>query len=114
MATKALTRTRRVYVKRPRSRRRSAGMTLPLAAIMGFAPIAAAAMKDFKAGGAYGAAAGLSLRTTGWDIVDQKWRPEYLLQGLGPILIGGLVHKFANKMGVNRALANAGVPLLRL
>jgi hypothetical protein len=93
---------------------RRGGFTLPLAAIMGFAPMFGAAMKDYKAGGAYGAAAGLSLRTTGWDIVDQKWRPEYLLQGLGPVFLGMMVHKMAGRMGINRALANAGIPLLRL
>ena len=28
--------------------------------------------------------------------------------------VGGLVHKLANKVGINRMLSSAGIPLLRI
>jgi hypothetical protein len=43
-----------------------------------------------------------------------KWMPEYLMQGVGPIVVGVFVHKLASKLGINRGLARAGVPFLRV
>jgi hypothetical protein len=89
-------------------------MTIPVAALAGFVPLAGNAIKDFKDGGVTVLGKGLVLRTTGMNTDTGKWMPEYLMQGLGPIVAGVLAHKLASKLGVNRALANAGVPLLRI
>jgi hypothetical protein len=111
MATKAVVK----YRNRPKAKHhRKAGMTLPLAVLAGFAPLALNALKDYKDGGVQVLGKGLVLRTTGMNTETGKFMPEYLVQGMGPIVVGLLVHKVASKMGINRSLAGAGVPFLRV
>lgn len=44
------------------------------------------------------------------------FNPDFLKYGLIPLVVGGLVHKFVGgaPLNVNRSLANAGVPILRI
>jgi hypothetical protein len=110
MATKTIVR----YRSRPKARHsRKHGMTLPLAVLAGFAPLALNALKDYRDGGVPVMGKGLVLRTTGMNTETGKWMPEYLVQGMGPVVAGILAHKLASKLGINRALAGAGIPLLR-
>lgn len=113
MATKSIARTRTVYVKRAK-RRSKGGMTLPIAVLAGFVPLALNAKKDYDDGGLQVLGKGLVLRTTGMNTETLKWMPEYLMQGVGPIVVGVFVHKLASKLGINRGLARAGVPFLRV
>lgn len=97
------------------ARRHSRAPTLPLAAMAGFVPAATYAYLDYKAGGPQLMASGLCARLTGFNPADNRFHTELLWQGIIPIGLGILAHKYiGNKLGVNRALANAGVPLLRL
>lgn len=119
MATKVLTKTRQVYVRRVG--RRAKKTTLSLAVMAGFAPTLAYAYEGFKLnegkgpdGGMQEAAHRLTMRLTGYEWKGNYWSSELLVQGLGPVLLGMLIHKGANKLGINRMLARAGVPLLRV
>jgi len=100
------------YVKR--ARHKAAGMTLPLAVVAGFIPLAMSGLAGFKEGGVEGLGHQLAMGTTGYDHREHKFRGGALVNGLGPILLGIMVHKFAGKMGINRAIAGAGVPFVRI
>jgi len=115
MATKALAR-RRPRRSNPRSRsRRRAGFTLPLAVVGGFMPLGCHALQDFKEGGAIQVGKGVCQRTTGYVVDAGTFHWPSLNQGLWPIVLGILVHKLVGgTLGVNRALARAKVPVLRI
>lgn len=114
MATKAIARrTRRVYVSRPRGHR-AAKFTLPVAVVAGFLPLTMRTVAGWKEGGLEGASHQLIMGTTGYDHREQKWRFPAMAQGLGPILAGIFVHKAASRIGINRAIARAGVPFIRI
>lgn len=100
--------------KGKRSRRRSSGFTLPLAVVAGFVPLGLNVINGAKTGGINGAGFELVRGTTGynWQAGRMEWPALY--RGMGPILLGFLAHKVASRMGVNRALAKAKVPFLRI
>jgi hypothetical protein len=50
---------------------------------------------------------------TGLD-ASGNWHIESLVKNLSPMVAGVATHKIANKLGINRALASAGVPYLRV
>lgn len=113
MATRTVTRyrTRTVRAKR----RSKAGFTLPLAVVGGFAPLAIHAIDDYRVGGVAHVGRGLSCRLTGYRVDTGQWEWGWLMQGLVPIVAGVLAHKIiGGKLGVNRALAGAGVPFVRI
>lgn len=91
-----------------------ASMTLPMAVILGFYPLANQGLAGFQAGGLKGAAKQMTLALTGFNADDSKFYFEWLKAGLVPILAGAGVHWAANKFGINRALARSGIPLLRI
>ena len=103
-------------VKAKRSRRK---FTLPLAVVAGFAPVVS---NTFRHGRAYGitapegAVSEFSRTMIGVDPNDmakgfQGYRLKY---GLWPALIGLGIHKAAGLFGVNRAIAQAGIPIVRI
>lgn len=53
-------------------------------------------------------------QATGYDFVRNKINKGALLDTYAPVLIGAIVHKAAGYLGVNRALANMGVPIIRV
>lgn len=105
---------RRVYVRAKRHYRARGGVTVPLAVLAGFVPLGLNVYNGAKSGGINGAGFELVRGTTGfnWQAGRMEW--PALMRGLGPILAGFLVHKVANRLGVNRALASARVPLIRI
>ena len=100
--------------KSKRSRRSKRGFSLPLAVIGGMAPLAVHAVDDYRVGGITHVGKGIAARTTGYMIDTGQWEPKWMMQGLVPILIGTGVHKLANRLGVNRAIAGAGIPFIRI
>lgn len=42
------------------------------------------------------------------------WSPTFMYAGMWPLLGGSLVHYIAGKFGINRMLAKAHVPILRI
>lgn len=97
-----------------KARRKSAGMTLPVAVLAGFAPLGVAALDGYKYSGFAGVGKRVALGLTGFNTEDQKWYPQEMLKVTAPILAGILVHKLAGRLGINRALAQAGVPIIRI
>jgi hypothetical protein len=110
MATKALARRRTVYIRRAGSRRRTKP-TLSLAILAGLAPTVAFAVEGYRVGGDQGgiveAAHRVTMRLTGYEWKGNRWYFSQLAMGVGPLLLGGMVHKWAGKSGINRMLKSA-------
>lgn len=52
---------------------------------------------------------------TGWDYYGQKFDLGAMKWGTIPLALGIIIHKVVGeKLGVNRQLAKAGIPLLRV
>ena len=51
---------------------------------------------------------------TGYSLETGKWSMANLSFGLFPLLLGMFAHKVANRLGVNRALSSAGIPIIRV
>lgn len=115
MATKTITRYRTRTV-RAKSRRR-AQFTLPLAVVAGFAPMGLnlwGNVKRIMAGDVAGGTQGLVIHTTGYNTDTKSFYWPALAMNYGPILAGFLLHKVAGRVGINRALAQARVPFIRI
>lgn len=104
---------RRVYVK---AKRRVSKMTLPVAVIAGFGIPAGRLFNDWQKYhdvNIITREAGQFL--TGFDWTTGRWDWQGLKYGAIPIAMGAFVHKIiGGKLGVNRALAKAKIPLFRL
>lgn len=119
MATKAIAKRRsRTVVVVKRATRRASKMTVPLAIVAGVAPTLMFAYDGFKIGGSEGgvgeAAHRLTMRLTGYEWKGGVWSFGELTKGWAPILAGVVAHKMANRFGVNRMIASAGIPLIRI
>lgn len=100
-----------------RAARKSNKFTLPLAVIGGFAPLGLnllGATKRALAGDLAGASQEIVIRTTGYNTDTKSWNGAVFAETYVPILAGFVVHKLAGRLGVNRAIAKAGVPILRI
>lgn len=113
MATKAIARRRVVYVSRPRSRRK-AGFTIPVAVVAGFMPLVNQALIGYREGGIQRVSDRVVASMTGYDPATQQWHASHMVHGPLPIVLGILGHKLASRLGVNRALSQAGVPFIRI
>jgi hypothetical protein len=117
MATKAIARRRPRYFAR-RTHSRAKHMTVSLAILGGLAPTAAFAIEGFKVGGDQGgiveAMHRVTMRLTGWEWKGGGWSAGEMAKGWTPLLIGALAHKAANRFGINRMIARAGIPLVRI
>jgi hypothetical protein len=51
---------------------------------------------------------------TGYNPQGGMWDYRYLKSGLFPVIGGLMIHKLASKLGVNRAMSNAGIPFIRI
>jgi hypothetical protein len=107
--------TRTVYITKSRRRARP-GFTLPLAALAGFTPMVMELPAEIKAKGLIsGVAQTLSTNLVGYNPWHKTWNVGYAASHCWfPVLAGILVHKMAGKLGINRALARAGVPIIRI
>ena len=114
MATKAIARRRtRTFIRRVG--RRAKRMTVPLAIVAGFVPAALDIKLAYKVGGFEAALGHVSLCASGYDPSDGVWKPMFAFEKLyGPLLLGAVVHSAANHLGINRVLAKAGIPILRV
>jgi len=111
---KTKTKTRKVSVKAKRSRGKR-GFTLPLAAVGGFLPLGSDLVSAVRTGGMHSLQNDLIADLTGYNKRDDRWSWRYMQSGTIPIVTGMLIHKFVGgKLGVNRALGQAGVPFIRL
>lgn len=102
--------------KRKKSRSRKNGTQISLAVAAGMAPLLSNAYQGWKAGG-FNADGGLpeALSTSlfGVDAAGTFYASR-MKKGALPLVMGILGHKAASKLGVNRAIARAGIPYLRI
>ena len=89
-------------------------MTIPLGVVAGFVPLGMFAYDGMIAGGPVNAVQRVAQRLTGYDNSVHKWMWKEFAMGWAPILGGIFAHKVANRLGINRALKSAGVPLIRI
>lgn len=95
-------------------RRSNGGFKFPIAVAAGFAPGVIKVYEHSKEGvsAAVREAGRIYL---GLDFWEGKWDWRWMMFGTMPILLGALVHKYAgNRLGINRALAKSGIPIIRL
>lgn len=96
---------------------RKGGMTIPLAVVAGFAPLALGeigAAKRALSGDMAGASQQAVIYATGYNLDTKSFHWPTFVGSYGPIVAGMVVHKLAGRLGVNRALASAGVPFIRI
>lgn len=97
----------RRYKKGRRHGRRK--MTVPIAIA---APVLAMGY-DIATKAMSGNVAGLKGTYTGvWE--NGKFNAGQVIETYGPLAAGAIIHIAASKLGVNRAIASAGVPLMRV
>ena len=91
-------------------------MTIPIAPIAGLAVGLMPSVQSLINGDMMGAADGLAWRYAGYNLSNRTFDVNGLKEGLLPLVVGGLVHKFVGgaPLNLNRQLANAGVPYLRI
>jgi len=109
---KTTRRKRKLTKKRKRGSRK---FTLPLAPIIGLAVGIVPAAQVALDGDYEGAINKLKWNYLGLSH-DNKFKAEGLMEGLVPLIVGGLVHKFVGgpPLNMNRMLASANVPILRI
>lgn len=113
MAKKAIRRRR--FFSKP-IHRKKAGFTLPVAVVAGFAPGVMRLATVVKNGGGIEQVGTIAaVQYLGYDTINGKMNLQSMKFGTLPILLGMLVHKFVGgTMGVNRMMAKAGIPVIRL
>lgn len=99
-----------------RRRRRSGGMTIPLAPIVGLAAGMIEPATLATQGNVTAAFQTLCRNYTGYDPITMKWDHTLALRGLAPLAVGLLVHKYVGgkPLNFNAVLARAKVPIIRL
>lgn len=108
--------------RRKTKHRRKKQMTLPISVVAGFAPGLSRLWTHFQNPGLHGASNGIEALGIeagriylGYDSRDGSWNGALMTLGTYPAIGGVLVHKFiGGKLGVNRMLASAGIPIIRL
>jgi len=109
--------TRVIYRNRGgKKHHRRPGFTLPLAVVAGFAsPVGRAGSRFINEGWQAGISE-ISMDMIGINPYANpiKFDWQYLKYGLVPVALGVGVHKLAGMFGLNRMIARAGVPFLRI
>lgn len=90
---------------------------ISLAMVAGFVPLGMEVVNayktepdDFIARAGHNVTAAL----TGYDTYDHKFHLGHMKNGTLPIIAGALVHKMAGKFGINRMIAQAGIPWISI
>jgi len=90
-------------------------MTIPLAVVAGFVPLAKDVYTGYTSYGVTGAGHYLVGGITGYDTNTGKFNLPWAASHFWlPVGAGLVVHKLAGRFGINRALSRAGIPLLRI
>jgi hypothetical protein len=109
MAKKRTIRRRYFPSRRTHSK---AKMTIPIAVVAGFIPTAVGIWNRRSSGQAI--ADYLQQSFTGITPGTSQFSFANLKTGLMPIAAGFGVHMVASKLGINRAIARAGIPFIRI
>lgn len=104
----------RVPQAKKKTHHRATKLTIPLTVVAGFAPLAWHMHEGWKARGFAGVAREITVGLTGYDADSNTWNIMNMKYSLFPILAGFASHYVANRLGVNRVLARARVPFVRI
>lgn len=85
--------------------------TLPLGVIAGFVPLGVGIWNRKSNPSSIG---GYVLGSLTGYVPGVGFNTQYMADGAMPIMAGFLAHYLAGRLGVNRALGRAGVPLIRI
>lgn len=107
-----MAKTKVIYRKAKSKGRRRPRMTIPMAVVGGFVPTAIGVWARRENPTEIGAF--LQRGWTGVEPSTGKFNLANLRLGAVPVLAGFIVHILASKFGVNRAIARAGIPLIRI
>ena len=99
--------------RRGKRHTRRNGFIIPVAIVAGLAPGVIKTVNGFQAGMNTGMSVAAGI-WTGYDSVNARFDYRLLWHGAFPLLIGVMVHAIASRLGVNRAIARAGIPILRI
>ena len=101
--------------RRKGRRRKKRGFTIPLAPIAGLVPMVLPSIQMAIAGDLNSAGTHLVWNTIGVD-GNGNFNMGKLVQNVTPVIAGLLIHKFVGgaPLHLNRILANAGVPFIRI
>lgn len=89
-------------------------MTIPVAVIAGLAP-GVTSVLDRGMNVGWKSAGNLATEIyTGYNAETGRFNFGSLKGGTMPLVIGFMIHKLAGMLGINRALASAGIPLVRI
>ena len=110
-------RVRRIYVT---GRRRVGKMTIPIAIVAGLIPTFMEGKRYWDAtypasigNKAANFGKGITAALTGYDVDSKSWSLGRAV-GVPPLLGGVVAHLVANKLGINRMLAKARIPFIRI
>ena len=116
-SVKSKTNPKKVYKKMAKNKsRRSRKFTIPLAPIAGLAAGMSIPVGKAMAGDYQGALDEVAWAYCGIHPVTKQFEARGLMYGTIPLIIGALVHKFVGgpPLNLNRMLASANVPLIRI
>lgn len=96
--------------------RKKRGFTVPIAVAAGASVGIANVLNAIKPGVPIGTAISFeaSRAYLGFNTISNTWNMGDMWRGTFPLFIGLGVHKVASKLGVNRMLASAGIPIFRV
>ena len=100
-----------------RKMHRKKQFTLPLAVVAGFLPMAFDAYnsRDSQGGLAKSIPHTIAGALIGYDTIGKKFAMANWTQAGGPAIWAGFgVHYAAQKLGLNRMIARAGIPFIRI
>lgn len=89
------------------------GITIPLAVVAGFAVPTRYVSYKFQSEGWRGGLKEMTKVFTGLQD-DGNWNITHLKYGTLPVVLGLTVHKVMSALGVNRLLAQSGIPIVRI
>lgn len=100
--------------KKNKTKGRRNGITIPIAVVAGFLPGIQRSLVGLTVGGFTGLSIEMSKVYLGYDPPSATWHPSLMWYGFYPIVIGLVVHKIATIIGINRMLARARIPFVRV
>lgn len=85
-----------------------------LGIVAGMLPVTMSTINEVRWNGAEKGGYHFIKKMTGIDIVGKSWRFREMWDGALPVLAGVGLHKAANKLGINRAIRAAGIPIIQI
>lgn len=108
--------------KKKKARSRNNGIKIPISLVAGMIPGIGKLWEHGTNPGLHGQPNGLlamgvegSRIYIGYDPRNGQFNAGWLGMGLLPLIGGGIIHKFVGgRLGINRMIANSGIPVLRV